>query len=139
MSDPLVRVALWVHPALGLLATVLAVRTATLALQGRARTKRGAAAMASHRALSPWVYALVVVGWIGGVVSVWLGRPDVDLFTTGHFQVGTLIVVLFTASWAVSLRLPAATWARAVHPWIGAAALMALGVQVFLGLQLMPR
>jgi hypothetical protein len=139
VSDPYVRLALWLHPVLGLLATVLAVRTAALALQGRARTKRGAAALASHRVLSPWVYGLVVVGWVGGVVSVWLGRSDIDLFTTGHFQVGTLIVVLFTASWAVSLRLPAEAWARAVHPWIGAAALMALGVQVFLGLQLMPR
>lgn len=139
MTDPITRVALWVHPVLGLLVTVLAVRTAALALQGRSRGTRAAAALASHRALSPWVYVLVLVGWAGGVVSVWLGRPDVDLFTTGHFQVGTLIVVLFTASWMVSWRLPGETWARAVHPWIGAAALMALGVQVFLGLQLMPR
>ncbi len=139
MSDPYVRLALWLHPLVGLLATALAVRTAALALQGRARTRRGAAALARHRALSPWVYGLVVVGWLGGVASVWLGRPDLDLFSTGHFQVGTLIVVLFTASWAVSLRLPAEAWARTVHPWIGAAALMALGVQVFLGLQLMPR
>jgi hypothetical protein len=139
VNDPIVRLALWLHPILGLLATALAVRTATLAVQGRTRSKRGASALARHRVLSPWVYGLIVVDWIGGVLSVWLGRPDVDLFSTGHFQVGSLIVVLFTASWLVSRRLPAEAWARAVHPWIGAAALMALGVQVFLGLQLMPR
>jgi hypothetical protein len=139
VNDPVVRLALWLHPLLGLLATALAVRTAALAVQGRARSKRGAAALGRHRVLSPWVYKLVVVVWFGGVLSVWLGRPDVDLFSTGHFQVGSVIVVLFTTSWLVSLRMPGDAWARAVHPWIGAAALMALGVQVFLGLQLMPR
>jgi hypothetical protein len=38
----------------------------------------------------------------------------------------------------VSRRIDHDPRARAVHPWIGATALLLSGVQVFLGLQLMP-
>jgi hypothetical protein len=139
VSDGAVRLVLWAHPILGLVVTALAVRTATLAVQGRGRGPRALAHRAQHRKLSPWAYGLAVVAWIGGVLSVWLWRPDLDVTDSGHFQIGGVIIVLFSLAALVSRRVPTDAWARAVHPWIGAAVLMALGVQVFLGLQLMPR
>ena len=103
LSPPVVRAVLWLHPVLGLVTVALALRTASLALRGRAPGRSAAALRARHRRLGPWVLGLVAVNWLAGLGSVWLDPR-----------------------------------ARAVHPWIGATALLLSGVQVFLGLQLMP-
>jgi hypothetical protein len=132
------RVAVWIHPVLGFLATALAVQGASLALRGRRRGARGAALLARHRALMPWVYALVVVNFAAGVVSCWLWREEEDLATSGHFTVGAVLVVLFSLNAWLSRRMYVDRRARLVHPWIGAAALLAAGVQIFLGLQIVP-
>ncbi len=136
MNDPLLRIALWVHPVMGLLAVALAVQTAGYALRGRRPGRAAAAQLARHRRLGPWLLGLVIVTWIGGVVSVWFDPRDVELAASGHFQVGTLVVVLFTVAALLSRRIDDDPRVRAIHPWVGAAALLASGVQVFLGLQL---
>jgi hypothetical protein len=61
-----------------------------------------------------------------------------ELSDSGHFTAGSVIVALFTAAALVSRRVPVDARARAVHPILGAAALILSGVQVFLGLQLLP-
>ena len=132
------RIAVWIHPVLGLVATALAVQGASLALRGRRGGVRGAAALARHRALMPWVYGLVVANFVAGVVSTWLWRDEEDLATSGHFAVGAVLVLLFSANAWLSRRMHTDDRARLVHPWIGAAALLAAGVQIFLGLQIVP-
>jgi hypothetical protein len=132
------RIAVWVHPVLGLVTTALAVQGARLALQGRRGGVRGAALLARHRALMPWVYGLVVANFAAGALSCWLWRDEEDLATSGHFAVGVALVALFSASALVSRFMGADRRARLVHPWIGAAALLAAGVQIFLGLQIVP-
>jgi hypothetical protein len=89
-----------------------------------------------HRALGPWIYALVLVAWVGGLVSVRALRPDLEPATTGHFTVGTVVVALFSAAAALSRRLPGSRLARRLHPLVAGAALVLAGVQVFLGLQI---
>jgi hypothetical protein len=131
------RLAVWVHPALGLVATALAAHGASLALRGRRLGPRGTALLARHRALMPWVYGLVCVNFAAGAVSCWLWREE-DLATSGHFSVGIVLVVLFSAAALLSRFLDRDPRARLIHPWVGAAALLAAGVQIFLGLQIVP-
>ncbi len=131
-------ILVWVHPVLGLVATALAAQGASMALRGRRLGPRGEPLLARHRALMPWVYGLVLANFGGGVVSCWLWRDEEDLATSGHFTVGGVVVALFTLGALLSRRIDADPRARALHPWVGAAALLACGVQIFLGLQIVP-
>jgi hypothetical protein len=88
--------------------------------------------------LGPWLYACVLGNWCAGLATVWVARPEMGLAESGHFTVGSAITVLFTAAALLSRRVPVDARARAVHPILGAAALLLSGVQVFLGLQLLP-
>ena len=134
----LVGLVPWAHPILGGVAIVLAFRAAGFALASRSGGAAGAQARARHRALAPAVLVLVVASWLLGVWTVWARRPKLELGESGHFTVGTIVVALLTVSLLLSRRMPGTTWARMVHPWVGAVALLLLGVQVFLGLQIMP-
>ena len=49
-----------------------------------------------------------------------------------------LVVALFTLAAVVGWRIDRMPRLRALHPWIGAAALLASGIQIFLGLQIVP-
>jgi hypothetical protein len=132
------RIAVWIHPVLGILTTALAAQGASLALRGRRGGPRGAALLARHRALMQWVYGLVIANFAAGAVSCWLWRDEEDLATSGHFAVGVALVVLFSVNAWLSRRMYVDRRARLAHPWVGAAALLAAGVQIFLGLQIVP-
>ena len=58
--------------------------------------------------------------------------PKFDLDRRSWFKLAV------TAGAVLSRWVPTDRRARVVHPWIGAAALLLCGVQVFLGLQIMP-
>ena len=128
----------WAHPAAAAATIVLAVRGASLGLRGRRGRLQAERDRARHAALMPWVYGLILATWAGGLASVWALRDDLTPAASGHFTVGTAIVVLFSAAALVSRRIAVDERARVIHPWIGAAALLLCGVQVFLGLQIMP-
>lgn len=138
MSDPLRHAALWVHPVLGLAIVTLAVHSASCAVRGRAPGAAAAALRARHRRLGPWVLGLVAGNWVAGLVTVWLDPREPELAASMHFRVGTGLVILYGTAALVSRWIDDDPRARAVHPWIGAVALLLSGVQVFLGLQLMP-
>jgi hypothetical protein len=128
----------YLHPVAGLAATALAAYQASLGLRGRRAGQRAEAARQRHAAVGPWLYALYVLNWLGGLATVRWARPDIDAAASGHFTVAGLIVVLLTAGVLLSLRIRVDRWARAIHPVLGATALVLSGVQVFLGLQLLP-
>jgi uncharacterized protein DUF4079 len=132
------RVLVWIHPIVGLVATALAVHGMSLVVRARRIGARGARLRARHRALMPWVWGLVLVNFAGGAVSCWLWRDEDEMGGSGHFAVGILLVVLFTLAGLAGRRIDRDSRFRSVHPWIGAAALLAAGVQVFLGLQIVP-
>lgn len=131
-------IAVWIHPLAALVTTALAFHGASLALRARRLGPRGGALMRRHRALMPWVLALVVGDFVGGLGSAWLWRDPEDLAASGHYTVGVVVLVLFALAGAVGLRIARMPRLRAVHPWIGAAALLASAVQIFLGLQIVP-
>jgi hypothetical protein len=128
----------WAHPLLGLMVTALAVRAAALGRGARQRGPGAGRSRARHRRLTPWLFGFVLMAWGGGVVSTWLWRDDLDTLASGHFAVGSALVALFALVAALSRRIPADPWARTVHPWVGAAAVLLTAIQVFLGLQIMP-
>lgn len=128
----------WLHPIAGFLAVGLVVRGATLGWAARRRGPAAPKARMRHARLMPWVYALMLLTWAGGLVTVWALRDDLDTAASGHFSVGSMIIALLTAGGLLSRRIPTDPRARLVHPWVGAAALLLSGVQVFLGLQIMP-
>ena len=138
MSDPVRHAALWIHPVLGLVVVTLAVHSASCAVRGRSPGLGAAALRARHRRLGPWVLGLVATNWVAGLVTVWLDPRNPDLATSMHFRVGTGLVLLYGTAALISRWIDDDPRARAVHPWIGAVALLLSGVQVFLGLQLMP-
>jgi hypothetical protein len=131
-------VGVWIHPVAGLVATALALHGAGLALRARRIGARGATLRRRHRALMPWVVGLVVANFAGGLASAWLWRDPEDLAASGHYAVGALVVVLFVLAGALGLAIDRVPRLRAVHPWVGAAALLASGIQIFLGLQIVP-
>lgn len=129
--------ALYLHPIAGFAATALALWTASLALRSRRPGLEARVARRRHARIGPWLYALVVLNWLGGLASVrWL-RPD-ETMESGHFTVGTWIVALFTVLAILARLMNVYPRARMIHPVVGAVALLLCGLQVFLGLQLLP-
>jgi nitrate reductase gamma subunit len=126
----------WLHPALGLVTVVLAVRVARLGLGARAPGRRGARSRARHRAVTPWFYGLVLANWLLGLLTVVLFRSDLEVTQSTHFLVGSVVAALLTLAGLISRRIPFDPRARAAHPWVGGSALLLLGLQVFLGLQI---
>jgi hypothetical protein len=127
----------WVHPILAALTTALAFFAASLGFRARRAPAKEIDARLRHARLAPRMYVLVLVNWAIGLATVWWLRPD-DLAASGHFAVGSGIVAILSAGAALSLRVPTDARARAIHPVLGAVALVLFGVQVFLGLQLLP-
>jgi hypothetical protein len=125
----------YLHPIAGVVAIALGAWTGSLGL--RARGGR-AAARARHRVLAPWVLALFVANWLGGLASVEWGRHEIEEAATGHFVVGCVIVVLLASGALLSRWIGVDARARMIHPLLGGAALLLSAVQVFLGLQLLP-
>ena len=106
----------------------------------RSRSARTGAdrARRRHAALGPWLYTLFLLTWLGGLATVeWL-TPDVEEAAEAHFAVGSTIMACLTAAALVSRRIRRDPRARTIHPLLGAAALLLCGLQVFLGLELLP-
>jgi len=129
---------LYVHPLLGLVTIALAARAASLGLRSRTARRDAALARRHHRRIAPVVYLLVLANWAGGLAAVWWLQPDLDPAASGHFAVGTVIAALLTAAAILSRWVPVDHRARAIHPVLGAVALLLCGVQIFLGLQILP-
>jgi Protein of unknown function (DUF4079) len=132
------RAVLYVHPLVGLVTVGLGVYAASLGLRSRTRSIAAEELRRRHARIGPWLWALVVTNWLAGLGTMWLRREDVEVAASGHFTLGSVIAALFTAAALVSRRIPTDDRARTIHPLIGATAVVLSGVQVFLGLQLLP-
>jgi len=132
------RLSLYLHPLGGLIAVTLAVYTATLGFRARLPRRDASAARRRHAMLGPLLWALVVLNWVAGLVAVRRLEPSLAEASQGHLIVGTLILTLFSLAALLSPHVPVDRRARAVHPILGAAAVLLGGYQIFLGLQLLP-
>jgi len=127
----------YVHPVAAAAVTLLLLYVGWLGMQARTHPRRARVLLASHARLAPIAYALILVMWVGGLVTTWLLRPELELAASTHFRLGCLLVVVLTASWVTSLQMHRRS-AREVHPWLGVAALLLAVAQVFFGLQITP-
>ncbi|MBI1816969.1 MAG: DUF4079 family protein [Deltaproteobacteria bacterium] len=133
------RFWLHVHPLLALIAVAMLAYVGQLGFRGRQARRGGAAMLRRHARITPYVYALVLINWMLGVTSVWLGRDDLDLAASGHFKVGCYLVVTLTAALLLSRWIDRVPNGRTIHPLLGALAVLLAGFQLFLGLQIMPK
>ena len=79
-----------------------------------------------------------VAAGASGVASVLLLRDDLDPAASWHFRVCVPVVLLMTAGWWTSRRLPQDAGARRLHPVIGLVAMLGGLVGGFLGLGMLP-
>jgi len=128
----------YLHPIAGLVAIALAAYAASLGVRSRSARAGADRARRRHAALGPWLYTLFLLTWLGGWTTVeWL-TPDVEEAAEAHFAVGSAIMACLTAAALLSRRIRRDPRARTIHPLLGAAALLLCGLQVFLGLRLLP-
>lgn len=127
----------YIHPISAAVVTLLLFYVGSLGLRARSQPRRAAPLLRRHARLAPRTFALMLAIWIGGIVSTWGLRPDLDLLASTHFQLGCLLVVALTGAWLTSKAGPRSL-VREAHPWFGIAALLLAAAQIFFGLQIAP-
>ena len=131
----------WGHPLMmAIVAFVMGSAVALAGWRGRTlattNTEVSIKNKADHRKIAPLMYAFLVAGYTGGVLSlVMQGEPILE---SRHFITGTIVISLLTVN-----ALLAATGfignketARTVHAYVGSAALLILVVHAAFGLKL---
>lgn len=127
----------YVHPVAGALIVALLGYVGSLGLRARNDRRHARQYLRRHARLGPAMYVLILLSWAGGVLSTWFLRHDLDLGASAHFRIGIAVVVALSAGFLTSrgMRRPEI---RALHPWLGAAAMLLAAAQVFFGLQITP-
>jgi hypothetical protein len=127
----------YAHPVSAALVIVLLGYVGSLALRARSDRRQGRQLLARHARLARISYGMVLAVWAGGLVSTWVLRRDLAVTESGHFRVGGALVIMLSAS-ALSSRWMTRSSIRAVHPWLGAGAMLLAAAQVFFGLEILP-
>jgi Na+/proline symporter len=130
-------VLFYIHPIAGALIVALLAYVGSLGLRAPSDRRRARRHLAGHARLGPIVYALTLLSWVGGVVSTWLLRADLELAASPHFGIGVAIAVALSAGF-LSSRWMHRPPVRGLHPWFGVAAMLLAAAQVFFGLQITP-
>ena len=130
------RIAAFLHPAVGLFAVGLLAYAASLGL--RARERGGADARRQHARIAPWLLALVLANLALGLASTaWL-RHDLELASGVHFATTCGVGGALAVAAALSRWIAASAAARRIHPLVGLLALLLAALAVFTGLTLLP-
>ena len=127
----------YLHPVTAGLILALLGYVGSLGLRSRSDPRYAPQYLRRHARLAPYAYGLVLISWIAGFVSTWLLRPTLELGASAHLRIGAALAVALTGGWLTARRMDRAT-IRAIHPWLGALALLLAAAQVFFGLQLTP-
>ncbi len=127
----------YVHPITAALVLALLAFVGSLGLRARSDRRQARRHLARHARLGPIVYGLLLASWLGGVLSTWLLRRDLELGASPHLRIGAALVLVLTAA-LVTSRWMTRPEVRGIHPWFGIAALLLAAAQVFFGLQITP-
>jgi hypothetical protein len=127
----------YIHPLIATLALALLAHTASFAVRARNHRRYRELFLVRHSYIAPTMYVVILVAWASGLISTWALRPAEEVAASGHFKVGSAFVVVLTLS-AISSRWIENRTIRAIHPWIGALALLLSAAQAFFGLEMLP-
>lgn len=129
----------YLHPIAGGLVLLLLVYAASLGLRMRTRPRERVRVGPQHARLGRLVFWLVLAVWLSGFAStVWL-RDDLTAGHSFHFRIGSAMTVLLSGSWLTARQLERGDQrARAIHPWLGAAAALLAAAQAVTGLRITP-
>jgi hypothetical protein len=132
----------YIHPGAGGLIILLLFYVGSLGLRARNDRRRARQLLAQHARLAPWMFGFIIASSIGGFVSTWWLRHDLELGASPHLRIGVALLLALSGSALTSralcrpqVRRPQV---RAIHPWFGAAAMLLAAAQVFFGLQITP-
>ena len=131
------RTLSYLHPVTAGVVVALLLYVGSLGLRARSDRRRALHHLTRHARLAPVMFGFMLLGWVGGVGSTYLWRPDLRFAASPHFRVGLALVTALAAA-ALSSRWITRSWVRDVHPWFGAAAMLLAVAQVFFGLQITP-
>jgi hypothetical protein len=129
----------YAHPVAGVVTLIALVTAGSMGLRARAQPRRRRELLERHSWVAPIAFGLVIASWVGGALSSFYLRHDLDFAASLHFRTGALIVALMGSS-ALSSRAMrrGSRTARELHPWLGAAALLLAAAQAATGLRIMP-
>ena len=129
----------YLHPLAGGLVLLVLVYTASLGLRLRTHPRERSRVAPLHARLGRVVLVLVLTIWVSGLGStVWL-RDDLQPGASFHFRIGSAIALLLVGSWLTARAIERGNrQARAIHPWLGAAAALLAAAQAVTGLRITP-
>lgn len=127
----------YLHPVAAGLTLVLFGYVGSLGFRARSEPRRARQHLLRHARLAPSMFGLMLVSWLGGFLSTWRLRSDLELAASIHFRIGAFIILALFGGMLTSrgMRRPEI---RAIHPWFGAAAILLAAAQIFFGLQITP-
>src|SRR5574337_713772 len=129
------RVLAYIHPIAAGLTLLWLAYAGSLGIRARNDRRHARDLLRRHRRTAPPMYWCMVLMWIGGLVSAWLLRPDLQVGTSPHLRIGAALVGALTGG-AITSRYMRHPQIRALHPWFGAAAMLLAAAQIFFGLQI---
>jgi cytochrome b561 len=106
----------YVHPVTAALVVALFVYTGSLGLRARSDRRRAPQLLQLHARLGPVAFVLMLVSWVGGYLSTWLLRHDLELGASAHMSIGFALAAAVVGGFGTSrfMRVPLV---RAAHPW----------------------
>jgi hypothetical protein len=129
----------YLHPIAGSLALLLLVYVASLGLRMRTRPRERAGVGPLHARWGRRVLYLVCAIWLSGLASTLWVRDDLEAGTSFHFRIGTAMALLLAGSGLSARAMENGNRrARAIHPWLGAAAALLAAAQAVTGLRITP-
>ncbi|MEO1429901.1 MAG: DUF4079 domain-containing protein [Cyanobacteria bacterium J06632_19] len=136
VPEPVVH---WGHPAM--MAVVIFVMGTFVGVTGwRSRiTEDKEVAVQSrsgHRKLAPWMFLFIMLGSIGGVLS--LVMQDKPILQSSHFWTGSIVLILLGINATISLTKFGGNKSglRALHAYLGSTALCVMILHGVLGFKL---
>lgn len=136
VPEPVVH---WGHPLMmAIVVFVVGGFVGVSGWQGKLLQDKDAAVKSrnAHRQLAPWLFVFLAGGYFGGVLSLVMQHQP--LFESPHFWTGSVVLLLLLVNGVISLSgfFGDKAGLRAVHAYLGSAALLILFVHAVLGFNL---
>lgn len=136
--EPIVH---WGHPLMmGIVVFVMGSAAALAGWRGRTLATTNSEVSiknkADHRKIAPLMYAFLLSGYTGGVLSLVMQKQPI--LESPHFITGTVVIVLLTVNAAIAATgfIGNKEVARTFHAYVGSTALVIMVAHAVLGLRL---